>query len=429
MRMADRHKRVSGLRVLWMLAIASVTEALEDGRGHRCAFVGSALAGGATGSTVRGLDVMRRRHLAARTMSVAQRHGASRAAMVATPLAEALLQPQYEALNAASSYILRAGVWMDFRLAVAFFVASPLLLLAASIFEPDDAPRRILFGYWQACHVICACAHARVPLRADLCVSPVESTRRVHAESRIAQASSLLLITVLLNIGEVPISTLTGFSANLAIASSLLWWEDLNAEIAASETQMARLIRMWRPVALATAAASAALQIPFLHCTALPPSGATNLPMLEHPMLADPACAAALEPPTALFAMLKPLLPPVTQQQVASLGLLGLGFYVTYLAYYVSVPLRTAGREGRKERGSWSILDPLLSLGWVSEQHPAGEEKSEIQYEEVEKMVLISLWTWTTPQVRGAVCGSPSFLSCWLSVYLPLTSTKLRSRK
>jgi hypothetical protein len=178
---------------------------------------------------------------------------------------------------------------------------------------------------------------------------------------------------VLLNIGEVPISTLTGFSANLAIASSLLWWEDLNAEIAASETQMARLIRMWQPVALATAAASAMLQIPFLHCAALPPSDGTS-----HPMLADPSCAAALEPPTALFAMLKPLLPPVTQQQVASLGLLGLGFYVTYLAYYVSVPLRTVGRQGRKERGSWSILDPLLSLGWVSEQHPAGEGKSEI---------------------------------------------------
>ena len=62
-------------------------------------------------------------------------------------LARALFQPQFEALNSASSDALRAGVWLDFRLAVAFFVATPLVLLAASAFAADDGPRRMMFGY------------------------------------------------------------------------------------------------------------------------------------------------------------------------------------------------------------------------------------------------------------------------------------------
>jgi hypothetical protein len=56
-----------------------------------------------------------------------------------------------QALNSASSYWLRAAVWMDFRFAVAFFVATPLVILASSAFEVSDTSRRLLFGYWQVC--------------------------------------------------------------------------------------------------------------------------------------------------------------------------------------------------------------------------------------------------------------------------------------
>jgi hypothetical protein len=70
--------------------------------------------------------------------------------VMSSGLAGALLQPQFEALNAASSVALRTGVWLDFRLAVLFFVSTPLVLLAASAFAADDGPRRIMFGYWQA---------------------------------------------------------------------------------------------------------------------------------------------------------------------------------------------------------------------------------------------------------------------------------------
>ena len=40
-----------------------------------------------------------------------------------------------------------------------------------------------------------------------------------------------------------------------------------------------------------------------------------------------------------------------------------LGRVNAYLAYFVAVPLRAAGRQGRVERLSWSIIDPLISLG------------------------------------------------------------------
>jgi len=66
----------------------------------------------------------------------------------ATDDARALLR---QALNGASSYWLRAAVWMDFRFAVAFFVATPLALLVSSAFEESDTSRRLLFGYWQVC--------------------------------------------------------------------------------------------------------------------------------------------------------------------------------------------------------------------------------------------------------------------------------------
>jgi hypothetical protein len=173
----------------------------------------------------------------------------------------------------------------------------------------------------------------------------------------------------MLNIGEVPISSFTGFCANLAIAASLLWWKDLGAEIEAQETKTARLLRLWRPAALATAAGSGLLQLPFLHCAALPAPAASSA---SHAMLSDPVCAASLEPPIALFGMLQPVL-PLTQHEIGALGGLGLGFYVTYLLYYIAFPLRVSGRAGRKERRFWSIIDPLIALGWLTAQEPAGE--------------------------------------------------------
>ena len=82
---------------------------------------------------------------------------------------------------------------------------------------------------------------------------------------RYWQASSLLLITVMLNIGEVPISSLTGFAANLSIACSLLWWQDLNDEMGTEVSTAARIFGLWRPLALSTALFSAGThsQLPF----------------------------------------------------------------------------------------------------------------------------------------------------------------------
>ena len=82
---------------------------------------------------------------------------------------------------------------------------------------------------------------------------------------RYWQASSLLLITVMLNIGEVPISSLTGFAANLSIACSLLWWQDLNDEMGTKVSSAARIFGLWRPLALSTALFSAGTHYIHIH--------------------------------------------------------------------------------------------------------------------------------------------------------------------
>ena len=107
-----------------------------------------------------------------------------------------------------------------------------------------------------------------LPLSLSLTLSLSLSLSLTHTHThthRYWQASSLLLITVMLNIGEVPISSLTGFAANLSIACSLLWWQDLNDEMGTEVSTAARIFGLWRPLALSTALFSAGThsQLPF----------------------------------------------------------------------------------------------------------------------------------------------------------------------
>ncbi|CAB9509466.1 Protein of unknown function (DUF3177) (Partial), partial [Seminavis robusta] len=118
-------------------------------------------------------------------------------------------------LNPETADWLRFIAWTDFRLAVTFFVVSPLVLLAWSAVEcrpqrqaderslAADAILRVITGYWQA--------------------------------------SALLLITVLLNIEASPIGVVTGAVAQAMIYVSLNWWESLNKEAASEEGALSKM--------------------------------------------------------------------------------------------------------------------------------------------------------------------------------------------
>lgn len=258
---------------------------------------------------------------------------------------DVILQPETKLLstieiNPETPDWLRTIVWTDFRLAVAFFVISPLVLLCWSAIEcrpnrttrmksPDpvplaaDAILRILVGYWQA--------------------------------------SSLLLITVLFNIGASPIGVITGTVAQAMIFVSLNWWKSLNEEAASPSTNnespiypLSNAFTTWRTLTSIIAGIGVAIQLPFLPCATLPPSA----PFLTN----NPYCAAWLEPPS-LAASLFNL--PSSSPVVENLAMTALGVYAVYLLYYVAVPLRDVGREGRAVRNSFTLVDPLIALGFL----------------------------------------------------------------
>ena len=108
-------------------------------------------------------------------------------------------------IDAASEPFVRSLVWTDFRVAVALFVVAPFALLAASVAarvprEPDDRSKsaetvlRLMTSYWQA--------------------------------------SSLLLLTVALNIQEANFGVFAGLAPQAMIVVSLWWWTGRRGELA-----------------------------------------------------------------------------------------------------------------------------------------------------------------------------------------------------
>jgi len=219
-------------------------------------------------------------------------------------------------LNAASDPLLRDAAWVDFRCAVAFFVLAPLALLAASIWTSlqekarEDEVLRAVSGYWQC--------------------------------------SSLLLITVLLNIAGAQAGAATGFLAQVMIATSLWFWEDLNIAIAGQGGGLAAAFRAWRLVATALAVAGAVSQVNFLYCAAVPS------------LAADAGCAAWLEAPLAFQGI---FLPSADPELCGQLGFAALAIYCGYLAYFAAVVLPQIGRSGLAPRPAFTWVAPLEWLG------------------------------------------------------------------
>lgn len=224
--------------------------------------------------------------------------------------------PPVPALNPETGESLRFVVWTDFQLAVLFFVLAPLILLGLGIWSSvsskgeRDETLRLVSGYWQC--------------------------------------SSLLLITVLLNIGALQIGAVTGLAAQVMILISLWYWKDLTDILDAQDDVQATVVRAWRWVATLVAVAGTAANLPFLYCTTVPS------------LAADAGCAAWLEAPLTFRDL---LLPGLSQEFSGQLGQLGLSIYVAYTIYFVFTILPSIGRRGLAKRPGFTWISPLEWLG------------------------------------------------------------------
>jgi len=228
-------------------------------------------------------------------------------------------------INAASEPFIRSLVWTDFRVAVALFVVAPFALLAASVVarvprEPDDRSKssetvlRLMTSYWQA--------------------------------------SSLLLLTVALNIQEANFGVFCGLAAQAMIVVSLWWWSDLNGELDAAP--LSRAFRAWRLPTSVAAAGGVVVQLPFQGCVGVPS------------LAGDAFCAPWLEPPKFAAGLVGRDASPALGF-VANVGCL---LYFAVLSYYATVLLPTVGRSGRAARPKLMDLTPIgawRALGFISD--------------------------------------------------------------
>ena len=229
-------------------------------------------------------------------------------------------------LNAASEPWVRSLVWTDFRVAVALFVVAPFALLAASV-------------------------AARVPRTPDDRSKSAETVLRLMTS--YWQASSLLLLTVALNIQEANFGVFAGLAAQAMIVVSLWWWTDLNGEL--DDAPLSRAFRAWRLPTTVAAAGGVVVQLPFQGCV-----GAESL-------AGDAFCAPWLEPPKFAAGLVGLDASPALGA-VANIGCL---LYFAVLSYYATVLLPTVGRSGRAARpelmnftpiGAWRALGRFHSL-------------------------------------------------------------------
>lgn len=244
-------------------------------------------------------------------------------------------------LNGASESWIRSLVWIDFRVAVSFFVVIPLLLLIWSV-------------------------ALRVPPRSLTNDNEIDS-RSPIAETVLRlmtsywQASSLLLLTVMLNIQEYNLGVFTGLLAQAMIVISLYWWEDLNEEVSESRDLIGRSFCSWRNIAGAAASVGVVLQAPFQGCLGVPS------------LVSDSTCAPWLEPPQFAAALVG--LDPSSLEVVANAGCI---LYALVLAYYGVVLLPSVGRNGRAKRPfPMDLATPIgawIALGFLDPQTKSTEE-------------------------------------------------------
>jgi Protein of unknown function (DUF3177) len=181
-------------------------------------------------------------------------------------------------------------IWMDFRLAVIFTVLIPLILLLWAFAQKTVVIQSLLLIYWRV--------------------------------------SSLLAITVYLQIGSLPISFVTSLVGQVLIPLSLWFWADLNEEIADLPSSPIKLgFLAWRWATTIYSTLSAIALIPFLSC-------AFGSAKTEE-------CQAWFQPSWLYYQFFHANSKP---EFLSFLGILGLVIYTLSLGYFLVVRL---GKQGR----------------------------------------------------------------------------------
>lgn len=192
-----------------------------------------------------------------------------------------------------SQDVLQSLVWADYRLAVLFTVILPLILLIWAFVQKSDSIQHLLLIYWRV--------------------------------------ASLLMITVYLLIGNLPLSFIASLMAAVLIPLSLWFWIDLNDEIEDQPMKPLKLAFLaWRWAVTVYSAVGAIVTLPFLQCA------------ISKQQLATPFCQVWREPPL----MYKEYFHAgSTNSYLGLFGIIGLMIYVAYLAYFVFVRLSKQGRS------------------------------------------------------------------------------------
>lgn len=194
---------------------------------------------------------------------------------------------------------LESLVWTDYRVAVLFTVLTPLVLLLWAFVAKADALQKLLVIYWRV--------------------------------------SSLLAITVYLMIGSLPVSFVAALGARALIPVSLWFWVDLNDEIDdLSQGRLKFVFKAWRWAMTIYCAIGTVAQLITLPCALKP----------TEVLVKEASCRVWLEP-TWLYR--EYFHGNTNPSFLGAIGVLGLGIYVLYLAYFVMFRL---GKQGRSATGA-----------------------------------------------------------------------------
>jgi hypothetical protein len=192
-----------------------------------------------------------------------------------------------------SQELLQSLVWTDFRVAVLFTVLLPLVLLIWATVKRSEAIQRLLIIYWRV--------------------------------------ASLLMITVYLLIGNLPIGFLTGIFARILMPTGLWFWVDLNEEIddLPSNDSLKLTFTSWRWAVTVYSILGALLELPFIRCA------------FSSDLFATDFCQVWRQPPL-LFR--QNFHSGYKTGFLGFLGIVGLLIYVAYFGYFIFVRL---GKQGR----------------------------------------------------------------------------------
>lgn len=259
-------------------------------------------------------------------------------------------------INAASEAWVRSLVWFDFKVAVAFFVVAPLILLSWAVVA------RIPPNNKNGNESIDKLEKTKTTVSSQS--SPPIAETVLRYMTSYWQASSLLLLTLTLDIQENTICVVVGLLAQAMIVASLWWWEDLNEELALEEEpgsnnndSIGTAFVLWRNVATLAASTGVIIQVPFQSC------------VIENSLVDSPYCAPWLEPPTFAAGQIGIAASPALE----ILTLSGLALYTIVLAYYVLVLVPSVGRLGRAARPEiMNVVSPVGAwqmMGFLEDQN------------------------------------------------------------